>query len=60
MYRAISPFRAISRQAAGATYFAVEAALFLSGLQHLARLGVDEMNPPASGTRHGFVNLANG
>jgi hypothetical protein len=30
------------------------------GLQHLAQLEVDEMNPPASGTRHGFVNLAIG
>jgi hypothetical protein len=39
----------------------VEAAL--SGfhfLQHLARLAVDEMNPSASGARHGFVNLAVG
>jgi hypothetical protein len=37
---------------------AVEAdILFLSGLQNLAGLGVDEMNPPASGTRPGFVNL---
>jgi len=29
--------------------------LLLSGLQYLARLGVDEMNPAASSTRHGFV-----
>ena len=29
----------------------------LSGLQHLTRLGVDEMNPPASGTRHGLVDF---
>ena len=32
--------------------------LFLRGLQHLAGLGVDKMNSRASGTRHGFVNLA--
>src|ERR1700746_218812 len=32
--------------------------LFLGGLQHLAGLGVDKMNSRASGTRHGFVNLA--
>jgi len=32
--------------------------LFLRGLQRLAGLGVDKMNSPASGTRHGFVNLA--
>jgi hypothetical protein len=32
--------------------------LVLGGLQHLAGLGVDKMNSPASGTRHGFVNFA--
>ena len=38
---------------------AVEAdILFLSRLQNLAGLGVDEMNPPACDTRHGLVGLA--
>jgi hypothetical protein len=32
--------------------------LFLRRLQHLAGLGVDKMYSRASGTRHGFVNLA--
>jgi hypothetical protein len=35
-------------------------AIFFAGLQHLARFGVDEMNPPTSGARHGFVSLAIG
>ena len=44
------------REAAGATIAPLRPPfLFLSGLQHLTRLAVDEMNPPASGTRHGFV-----
>jgi len=30
------------------------------GLQHLTRFRVDEMNLPASNTRHGFVKLALG
>jgi hypothetical protein len=32
--------------------------LFLRRLHHLAGLGVDKMYSRASGTRHGFVNLA--
>jgi hypothetical protein len=31
---------------------------FSEDSQHLAGLGVDKMNSRASGTRHGFVNLA--
>jgi hypothetical protein len=30
------------------------------GLQHLTGFRVDEMNPPASNTRHGFVKLGVG
>ena len=32
-------------------------AIFFAGLPHLARFGVNEMNPPTSGARHGFVSL---
>ena len=34
------------------------AALLLSGLYHLPRLGVDEMDPAAGRTRHGLIALA--
>jgi hypothetical protein len=47
------------RQAAGATNSPLMPRLvFLSGVQHLARLGIDKVNPPASGTRHRLVGFA--
>jgi hypothetical protein len=34
--------------------------LFFAGLEDLAYFGVDEMNPPATGARHGFISLSFG
>jgi hypothetical protein len=49
--------RGLYRQAAGATEHAVEAALFVFRLQHLARFWVDEMNPSAGGACHRLVGV---